>query len=318
MTIHLTFVHALSPLHAGTGQGAGTIDLPIAREKATNLPFLPGSSLKGALRNQFGDNEKAIREKIFGRDMSESEQNDSYASAVQISDQRLLLFPVRSLAGTYAWVTSPYVLRRLLRDIKETQARRPQTDDIPTIQTIGNCTVTSEQSALIIKGEKSNKLVYLEDLDLTVDSTNNHYQDTKQWAEWLGKQIFPNDKTWQTMLVDRFCIVHDDIFNFLLETATEIITRIKIKNDTKTVEDGGLWYEEALPTETVLSGLLQVTQTKINAPLLSPAQVLGHLQEKTNQMLQLGGKATVGRGMCQVQFSPPPSGNTQLQQNRRA
>ena len=47
----LTFIHALSPLHAGTGQGVGVIDLPIAREKATNLPFLPGSTLKGCCRS---------------------------------------------------------------------------------------------------------------------------------------------------------------------------------------------------------------------------------------------------------------------------
>ena len=51
ITTCLSFVHALSPLHAGTGQGAGILDLPIAREKATGLPFLPGSSLKGTLEH---------------------------------------------------------------------------------------------------------------------------------------------------------------------------------------------------------------------------------------------------------------------------
>ena len=35
MAVKLMFVHALSSLHAGTGQGVGTIDLPIARERAT-------------------------------------------------------------------------------------------------------------------------------------------------------------------------------------------------------------------------------------------------------------------------------------------
>ncbi len=51
MQARLLFTHALSPLHAGTGQGVGVIDLPIAREKATGLPFLPGSSVKGTLRD---------------------------------------------------------------------------------------------------------------------------------------------------------------------------------------------------------------------------------------------------------------------------
>ena len=45
MKARLAFVHALSPLHAGTGQGVGVIDLPIAREKH-RYPYLPGSSFK--------------------------------------------------------------------------------------------------------------------------------------------------------------------------------------------------------------------------------------------------------------------------------
>ena len=49
----LMFVHALTSLHAGTGQGVGVIDLPIARERATDLPLVPGSSLKGCLREKY-------------------------------------------------------------------------------------------------------------------------------------------------------------------------------------------------------------------------------------------------------------------------
>ena len=55
MAVKLMWVHALSALHAGTGQGVGTIDLPIARERATNLPVVPGSSIKGCLRDTFPD-----------------------------------------------------------------------------------------------------------------------------------------------------------------------------------------------------------------------------------------------------------------------
>ena len=43
----LLFIQALSPLHAGTGQSIGAIDLAIARDRATGFPYLPGSSLKG-------------------------------------------------------------------------------------------------------------------------------------------------------------------------------------------------------------------------------------------------------------------------------
>src|SRR6266566_222789 len=102
MTTQLTFVHALTPLHAGIGQGAGVIDLTIAREKATGLPFLPGSSLKGALRALCVDETKC--KQIFGPNPAGSDPNSDYASSIQFSDQRLLLLPIRSLAGTFAWV----------------------------------------------------------------------------------------------------------------------------------------------------------------------------------------------------------------------
>src|SRR5579864_2217593 len=114
MTTQLTFVHALSPLHAGIGQGAGVIDLPIAREKATGLPFLPGSSLKGTLRSLCNENDRNL---IFGPETNGIPTDSNAASPAQFSDQRLLLLPVRSLAGTFAWVISPYVLRRFVRDI---------------------------------------------------------------------------------------------------------------------------------------------------------------------------------------------------------
>src|SRR5438876_7071425 len=125
ITTCLSFVHALSPLHAGTGQGAGIIDLPIAREKATGLPYLPGSSLKGTLRARCED----IRQRylVFGPDMEGRPTDDHHASSAQFSDQRLLLLPIRSLAGTFAWVTSPYVLRRFARDIADAQLMPPKT-----------------------------------------------------------------------------------------------------------------------------------------------------------------------------------------------
>ncbi len=52
MTVKRAYIlHALSPLHAGTGHSADVIDLPIARMKATGIPFVPGSSIKGTLRD---------------------------------------------------------------------------------------------------------------------------------------------------------------------------------------------------------------------------------------------------------------------------
>lgn len=286
MNAQLTFVHALSPLHAGTGQGVGVIDLPIAREKATGLPFLPGSSLKGSLRSRC-EGDDCI--KIFGAETTDTTSNDNKASAAQFSDQRLLLLPIRSLAGTFAWVTSPYVLQRFVRDLQDVQVTAPAS--VPQIQETNTCRVSKQNSKIVLTSSQ----VYLEDLDLTAHPD----QGATDWGHWIGEQVFPDDTAWQNMLTERICIVHDDILNFMLDTATEITARIKMQEDSKTVQTGGLWYEEALPTETILSGLvLAIPSNKVTSE-----KVFEVLNKFKGQTIQFGGKATVGRGMCRMQLS---------------
>ncbi|WP_041282739.1 type III-B CRISPR module RAMP protein Cmr4 [Desulfofundulus kuznetsovii] len=278
----LLFVHALSPLHAGTGQGVGVIDLPVAREKATGLPYLPGSSLKGVLRDACRDNE--MRKKVFGPDTDSAHE---HAGSVQISDQRLLLLPVRSLKGTFAWVTSPYILRRFLRDAENVGVSGiPSGVPVPTLET--SCLVSNDGSAIML-----NNQVILEDLDLTAETNS----DAREWAEWIGRQVFPDDTSGQEMLNARFCVVHDDVMSFLLDTATEVFARVRLREDAKTVETGGLWYEEALPAETVLAGLILATPVKAE-----PDEVFKTLNGLMEKPLQIGGKATVGRGLCRLRM----------------
>ncbi len=286
MNTQLTFVHALSPLHAGTGQGVGVIDLPIAREKATGLPFLPGSSLKGSLRSRCDEKNRV---EIFGAETTDATSDEFKASAAQFSDQRLLLLPIRSLAGTFAWVTSPYVLRRFVRDLQDVQVTTPAS--VPQIQDANTCRVANQNSKIVL----TNSQVYLEDLDLTAHAS----EEVAKWGQWIGEQVFPDDTAWQNMLTERICIVHDDILTFLLDTATEITARIKMQDNSKTVQSGGLWYEEALPTETILSGLvLAIPSNKVTSE-----KVFEVLNKFKGQTIQFGGKATVGRGMCRVQLT---------------
>lgn len=295
MSSRLLFTHALSPLHAGTGQGIGVIDLPIAREKATGLPFLPGSSVKGSLRDGCAD---ALRRKaLFGPDKKENPEE--HAGSVQFSDQRLLLMPVRSLKGTFAWVTSPYVLKRLTRDARDANENTLD-KDVPTPQSDD-----TRQECLVIDGNKleMSGTVYLEDLDLPVSTDAAKKDQAKQWAEALAHAIFPTPENaeWQTFFKERFCIVPDDVLNFLLDTATEITARIALEEDSKTAAEGQLWYEEALPCETVLFGM--VLAVKIGKVGLNPSDALDQVKTLTSKPIQFGGKATVGRGLCRLTLS---------------
>ena len=307
MNARLLFTHALSPLHAGMGQGVGVIDLPIAREKATGIPYLPGSSLKGTLRDSCLNKCKNPQDKdncygVFG---PKNEEADKHAGAAQFADQRLLLLPIRSLAGTFAWVTSPYLLKRFWRDAND--ARLPNIANLTPPKVDGEkCFVVQKyqtngqpvECKLKLKVSRADKVV-LEDLDLTLTED----AQTKAWAELIGRYVFAGDVEWQRMLGERFCIVSDDVLSFLLDTATEITARIKLLEDVKTVQQGGLWYEEALPTETILYGFVLATPTSYHKNNgLNEAGIFDVVERSIEPVMQLGGKATVGRGLCRLSF----------------
>lgn len=291
-TSYLYFIHALSPLHAGTGQGSGVIDLPIAREKATGIPYLPGSSVKGVLRDRAGDGDLTYA--LFG---PKTENASEHAGSLQVADARLLLLPVRALRGTFAWVTSPYVLRRFARDAADVGF-----GGLPAIPSLADqqCDVAKATALQVTWDQKGQAVtrVVLEDLDLEPQQAQ-----AAAWAEWLSTRIFPpGDKEWPTMLAPRLCIVSDNLFTFLLTTAIEVIARNRL-NENKTVAKGALWYEEALPAESVLYGLMTLTPTAKARELSEDGTALvNKLNGLAQGTLQFGGKATVGRGLCRVRL----------------
>lgn len=303
MTAKLTFIHALSPLHSGTGQGIGVIDLPIAREKATNIPYLPGSSLKGSIRdchtNQLFDkyfkelqDEKEAKKKaeqVAARIFGEAASEQAHSGSAVFSDQRLLLLPARSLRGVFAWATSPYTLQRFKRDVEGAGLDVSALLDVAEVKD-DECLIASQGSSLADQAGS----VYLEDFDLQ----GRKDEKVDDWAKFIGQQIFEDkDKEWRDALKARFCVLSDNVFNFLLEHGTEITARVRLKEDTKTVASGALWYEEALPAETILSGLLVAVKGKA-----APEEVFTTVNDilARNKAIQLGGKATVGRGLCRI------------------
>lgn len=285
METKLLLLHTLSPLHAGTGQGVGVIDLPIAREKATGIPFLPGSSVKGVLRDAYGESKEC--ERIFGPNMIDAA---AHASSVQFSDMRLLLLPVRSISGVFAWVTSPFLLQRFQRDLLNMSDFHAPALLAPPSAKEG-CRVAAENCEIAANGS-----VVLEDLTLTAEPS----ADVATWAGWLGAYLFPNDEYWQSAVAARLCIVHDDVLTFLLQTATEITARIRMDEESKTVAKGALWYEESLPAETILSGIVMATPLKKAGK--SVDEIFGAVSQLTSNVHQMGGNATVGRGLCQLQL----------------
>ena len=286
MQARLFHLHALSALHCGTGQSAGVVDLPIARARATQLPIVPGSSLRGVLRQQAGvsiaDRDQKAVETLFGP-RSVSSDRGAFAGALAIGDAHLLALPVRCLAGIVSFVTCPFILRRYARDLKRTGAS--PLPELPSGSEERTAETTSRSVNLV-----EQKLV-LEDLDLPA----RHHGAPEVWAERIARDVHPDDPHARDDFVARFAIVPDDVMGFLAETATEVRARIRLDPDTGTASQGALWYEEHLPAETVLWGVLALSASNNDEDRRSADDLAEALPG--SMLLQLGGSTGVGHGL---------------------
>jgi len=288
MNTRLLCLHARSAIHCGTGQAIGGIDLPIAREKPTNIPLVPGSSIKGVLRAIVDDRDEkhkkwSVHIDAFGPTTKNASE---HAGGLQFGDLRLAFLPVRSARGTFAWATSPYLLRRLARDCAEVGTKLVTPPEPTATQAL-----VAKDSRLV-----ADKRVAFEDFDFEAKES----PELTALAKALGDLLLDAEDA--ALFGGRVCVVHDDVMSVLLQTCTEITTRIKLDPDKKTVDKGALWTEEALPVESLLVGVVVAAPVGARS---SAAVMFAHLQgllDDQRGALQVGGDATVGRGVCRARL----------------
>lgn len=280
MQTRLFHLHALSALHVGTGQAIGAVDLPLARARASHLPLVPGSALKGVLRDEFT---KPAVDTLFGPEKIETGQ-DGFAGALAFGDAHLLLLPVRSLAGIVAYATCPFILTRYAKDLA--WAKTPGAPS--SVPDVADGQIKLAASHVL---EAETGKVVLEDHDLAINGTGA----AEEWAEFIAERVCANDGCFKGMLKQRFALLPDSVFSFLADTATEIRARVSI-GESGTVEQGP-WYEENLPAETVLWGLLGIGKGRDRAMDEAAVSQAFSAGVGGKKLIQIGGKATVGRGL---------------------
>jgi CRISPR-associated protein Cmr4 len=318
----MLFIYVETPLHAGSGRGLGAVDLPIQRERVTNYPMIQASSLKGRLRAAYRsalskENQKTEEENdkdlivltIFGAAETD-EQGGSYAGALSVGDARLLLFPVRSLAGVFAWTTCRPVLERLQRSLEmaaqsETSLKTVAANLKAKLEAIAwPDEPTSDQGAMwALVGSQSlvaGGQVVLEEFSFKPETAINPIAELGQW---LADNAFPQDYSyWKEQLPQKLCILPEDAFRDFTQFATEVQTHIKISAATKTVEGRMLWTVESLPADTVLYAPLMATPSR-NGSNLSGLEVLKKLESLNLTRTQLGGDETTGQGMVALRLN---------------
>jgi CRISPR-associated protein Cmr4 len=301
----LYWLHTLSPTHVGVGRGVGYIDLPIDRDQVTGWPIIRGSAFKGV----WADHHRATKEARETNPLLKAafgiagDDNNSNAGALIPTDAKIVCLPVRSFRGTFAWATSPLVLKTLKRTLE--LAGEQGLPDVPTPDGVrafhASDTALTEEVAAAPQGgrHRQEHRIYLEDLDFSAFPNENAHA----WAEWIARKVFDGDNVWSTEFQRRFVILPDNVFDFLCESGTEVHTRVRIKDDTKTVAKGALWMEESLPAETILVGVIQCDRIfgRNGEDITSKGLLEQFARESLS--LQIGGKATVGRGQVRCVFT---------------
>ena len=269
-----------TPLHCGSESSAGYVDLPVQRERHTDFPVIPGSTIKGVLRDEFVSRLKREGkvldqvDQVFGKAEGKDNKTSGAAGSVSFGDGMLVAFPVRSSIHPFHWVTCPFALERVYRALRE---------DLP--KGIGSVKIGE---ALAKEGGP----VLLEEITVTKGQSDALFGKDGTLNRLLD--LIPRDNRGfeytRSILLDRLLVVSDADFTELVKTGTEVLTRIKLDEVTGTTsgKSGNMFVEEVVPPETLFFCALRSA-----APGVLPV-------DDIPELLRIGGDETIGRGLTHV------------------
>lgn len=308
-----------TPTHVGSGSELGVVDLPIQRERHTGFPKFEASSVKGSIRDEFerkigNDHENLINiQKIFGYDEDGLPQevktkfkgetvdyNSQFSGALGFTDARILLFPVKSMKGIFAWATCLRVLRQFASDMALVSS------DFEFVEIHGE--FLENDQVYLFNPEASIKVgsdkVILEEYTFTVSNELNgvvkirHKGKESNFPDWLSMVLFGEEGNyWSQKMKKDIIVLPDDDFKDFVNLSTEVVTRTKIDNEKGTVAKGALFNEEYLPAETVMYTLLLTTDEFRKEKRMKEEEVFKFFESNLPNVIQIGGNATLGKGI---------------------
>lgn len=257
-----------TPLHVGAGASVGAIDQPIIRERHTGFPVIPGSSIKGVLRDTLSGLDGQHIDDLFGKGGS---CEDFAAGQLSFAEARLLLFPVRSAKGSFALATSSLALQRFARDAGIRHGVPPSPKEMSCLA--GAKTVMPGKNAVVLEEYRFE----------AAGPFPKEWEDTL--TQLLGDAVLAG-------AAGRFVLLSDGDLSHFAVNACQINQHVRIDDATGTADDGGLFNEEAVPSETLFYSTLTETR-KIPGGKNAVFDALA-----TEQLIQFGGKGTTGLGFC--------------------
>ena len=274
MKTKLMTIFTRTQLHVGCGSSVGAVDQPVARERHTRFPIIPGSAIKGVLADMWLDEKYNRTEEgklYFGEDDCKAKAK---SGVIAFGEARLLAFPVRSAKGCFAFVTSPLSLERFKRDAG-LNLTVPELKDGQTCLA-GADVVFSERNAVVLEEYR--------------------FEKTGEFpSDWSEKLCSLADDAVLNGGKNRFVLVHDEDMSFFAENACQISQHVSIDSATGTAAEGKLFNQEEVPSESLFYA--PITELCSNVDY-------NPFKEKMDDspLVQFGGKGTTGIGYCSVKL----------------
>lgn len=281
----ILYIFTRTPLHIGAGSSVGAIDQPIVRERHTGFPVIPGSSIKGVLRDTATRDEKGQADvnEIFGEGFG-SDSDTFSAGRVSFGEAKILAFPVRSAKGSFAFVTCPLALDRFQREHggldslgvpEEPKEMECMAGDTVTISRTG-------QTGVVLEEYRFNR------------ASGEAGKFPVAWESALLALL--SDPVWQAGK-GRFVLLSNGDFAHFVKNACEVSQHVAIDPKNGTAKGGALFNLEAVPAEALFFAPL--------TPLARSTDELDKLSDLFSRrpLLQFGGDGTTGLGICTVKLS---------------
>lgn len=332
-TSTLMMMQTLTPTHVGSGTELSYVDLPLQRETHTGFPKIEASTLKGSIRNAVssseGLNKKGTVYAGVNMLLGDPDKGD-YASAVSITDARLLFFPVKSALGIFAWITCPYAMKRFLKDyeivskcvlkngIHVGYGGTDQKWEPEKLEPEEGSVYYADRKNLEIAKRKGNFYEVKKDtaeLQIMLEDYTYRAEENKTFGkllEMISSHLKDMGMDWK-QFISHTVLVQDNDFVHFVKHSTEVATRIKIDSDTGTTQSNALFTEEYLPPETIMYSLFffgksNQPQKRANTDgefnkQLTPKEVREEFINQFNQdIFQVGGDSSLGKGFVKKCF----------------
>lgn len=279
-----------TPLHVGAGSAIGAIDAPVMRERHTGHPIIPGSSLKGVMRDAIAGKEGRDHEIIhqgFGKEETkdkETKKSDpGMAGAISFGEAQILLFPVRSAKGGFAFVTCPGVLARYATASalgSEWEAALKSMQGLGDGQALAGKTVSMDKDSACV----------LEDYKFELKGTVNDTICNHLSGIFANHELLKNS-------AGRIVVLSDGDFAFFVVNTTQVTHHNCIDDETGIVKDGALFNKETVPADSLFFAPLSLLRE--DRP--HAKQLLEDLCKADYlPIIQVGADASTGLGFCSL------------------